>query len=181
MQLLLPSSALLAGPIPWLIVAEMFDSRHIDTAQSIACQVNWGFNFVVGIGFPSIHKHLGAASFIPFGFVLAATFCFVIFTLPETRGASVPEIQAEMARTIGRERKLSSTHAGSLFKPQKSASDAVVESPLFSSEGLSAATEANTKYAPVPSGDGQPSTVNESASQNLETSREQDLSNSVPN
>jgi SP family facilitated glucose transporter-like MFS transporter 3 len=29
------------GPIPWLIVAEMFDSKYVPTAMSISCVVNW--------------------------------------------------------------------------------------------------------------------------------------------
>ncbi|KAJ8605323.1 hypothetical protein CTAYLR_002360 [Chrysophaeum taylorii] len=91
------------GPIPWLIVAEMFDSRHVDTAQSIACQVNWLCNFLVGLAFPSVNAALGSWCFLPFGVVLAATFAFVLHTLPETRGASVREIQIDMAQRLGYE------------------------------------------------------------------------------
>ena len=29
------------GPIPWLIVAEMFDAKYVATAMSMACIVNW--------------------------------------------------------------------------------------------------------------------------------------------
>ncbi|KAH8068757.1 cytochrome-c peroxidase [Aureococcus anophagefferens] len=43
------------GPIPWLIVAEMFDGPALDAAQSAACQVNWACNFLVGLGFPAIN------------------------------------------------------------------------------------------------------------------------------
>ena len=37
------------GPIPWLIVAEMFEGQQLDLAQSVACQVNWLCNFLVGL------------------------------------------------------------------------------------------------------------------------------------
>ena len=47
------------GPIPWLIVAEMFDQKYVATAMSVSCQVNWGCNFLVGIGFPFINAWLG--------------------------------------------------------------------------------------------------------------------------
>ena len=36
------------GPIPWLIVAEMFDAKYVETAMSISCIVNWSCNFVAG-------------------------------------------------------------------------------------------------------------------------------------
>lgn len=42
------------GPIPWLIVAEMFDSKYVATAMSMACIFNWGCNFLVGLLFPFI-------------------------------------------------------------------------------------------------------------------------------
>jgi len=29
------------GPIPWLIVAEMFDGKYISTAMSVSSQLNW--------------------------------------------------------------------------------------------------------------------------------------------
>ncbi|KAJ8604517.1 hypothetical protein CTAYLR_000931 [Chrysophaeum taylorii] len=84
------------GPIPWLIVAEMFELRHVDAAQSIASQVNWLANFVVGLTFPYLVAFLGPWCFLPFGLVLALTLTFVSYSLPETRGASVAEIQAAM-------------------------------------------------------------------------------------
>lgn len=85
------------GPIPWLIVAEMFDGPALDAAQSAACQVNWACNFLVGLGFPAINAALGPACFLPFGAVLAAAFAFVRAALPETRGLTVKDIQAKLA------------------------------------------------------------------------------------
>jgi hypothetical protein len=35
------------GPIPWLIVAEMFDNKYVATAMSVSSQVNWACNFLV--------------------------------------------------------------------------------------------------------------------------------------
>mmetsp|Transcript_14992 Transcript_14992/g.47128 ORF Transcript_14992/g.47128 Transcript_14992/m.47128 type:complete len:704 (-) Transcript_14992:481-2592(-) len=128
------------GPIPWLIVAEMFDSRHVDTAQSIACQVNWLCNFLVGIGFPTINKLFGPWCFLPFGAVLAALFAFVIFALPETRGNSVYDIQAAMARTLGREPKPPPPEPGLSTRTPP-----VVDNPINQ--------RAATNYAPVATDD----------------------------
>jgi MFS transporter, SP family, solute carrier family 2 (facilitated glucose transporter), member 3 len=81
------------GPIPWLIVAEMFDAKYVATAMSMACIVNWGCNFLVGLLFPFVQQALGPWSFGPFGLVLIATFLFTYLLLPETHGKSVAEIQ----------------------------------------------------------------------------------------
>ena len=81
------------GPIPWLIVAEMFEAAYVDTAQSIACQVNWVANFVVGAGFPFMNAALGGWAFVPFMLVLVAVFCFALLYLPETLGRTTEEIK----------------------------------------------------------------------------------------
>ena len=81
------------GPIPWLIVAEMFDSKYVATAMSIACIVNWGCNFLVGLCFPFIQQALGPYCFAPFGIVIIGAFVFTSLYLPETHGRTVEEIQ----------------------------------------------------------------------------------------
>lgn len=85
------------GPIPWLIVAEMFDAKYVATAMSLSCIVNWTCNFLVGILFPFMTAALGNWSFIPFALVLLATFLFTYVYLPETQGRSVAEIQRIVA------------------------------------------------------------------------------------
>jgi SP family facilitated glucose transporter-like MFS transporter 3 len=81
------------GPIPWLIVAEMFDAKYVATAMSLACIVNWACNFLVGLLFPLMQASLGPLSFGPFAVVLVLTFLFSYMYLPETHGKSVEEIQ----------------------------------------------------------------------------------------
>lgn len=80
------------GPIPWLIVAEMFDSKYVATAMSMACIVNWGCNFLVGLIFPFLQASLGPWSFGPFCCVLIITFVFTYWYLPETYGRTVEEL-----------------------------------------------------------------------------------------
>jgi Sugar (and other) transporter len=36
------------GPIPWLIVPEMFAGKHVAIAQGISVQFNWACNFFIG-------------------------------------------------------------------------------------------------------------------------------------
>lgn len=61
--------------------------------MSVACQVNWAANFVVGIGWPYLHQALGPCGFVPFGLLLLATFLFTWQYLPETAGRSIAEVQ----------------------------------------------------------------------------------------
>ena len=66
------------GPIPWLIVAEMFDAKYVATASklpfqlisfnvslvSVASIVNWACNFLVGLLFPFISEALGFSVYL---------------------------------------------------------------------------------------------------------------------
>uniref|UniRef100_A0A7S1BWB8 Hexose transporter 1 n=1 Tax=Corethron hystrix TaxID=216773 RepID=A0A7S1BWB8_9STRA len=86
------------GPIPWLIVAEMFDAKYVATAMSLSSQVNWTCNFIVGLVFPYLDEYLHAYSFAPFGIVLLMTFLFAAFKLPETQGTTPQELQKQITR-----------------------------------------------------------------------------------
>lgn len=86
------------GPIPWLIVAEMFDAKYVAVAMSACSQLNWACNFIVGLGFPYMNKYLGPYSFLPFAGVLAATFMFSLTVLPETQGTTPEELATELVR-----------------------------------------------------------------------------------
>jgi SP family facilitated glucose transporter-like MFS transporter 3 len=84
------------GPIPWLIVAEMFDAKYVATAMSASCQVNWVCNFIVGLVFPYLAKYLGPYSFAPFAVVLLFAFIYALVWLPETQGTTPEELQAQL-------------------------------------------------------------------------------------
>lgn len=42
------------GSIPWFLVSELFNQSARPIATSLAVTVNWGANFLVGLGFPLI-------------------------------------------------------------------------------------------------------------------------------
>jgi SP family facilitated glucose transporter-like MFS transporter 3 len=90
------------GPVPWLIVAEMFDGKYIAVAMSAASQLNWACNFIIGLVFPYMNEYLGAYSFAPFATVLFFVFLFALFILPETQGTTPDELIAEMTRRNSR-------------------------------------------------------------------------------
>mmetsp|Transcript_39112 Transcript_39112/g.84338 ORF Transcript_39112/g.84338 Transcript_39112/m.84338 type:complete len:695 (+) Transcript_39112:137-2221(+) len=84
------------GPIPFLIVAEMFDGKYVAAAMSISGLVNGICNFFVGLFFPGMNEALGAYSFAPFGIVLLLTFLYAWLVLPETAGTTPEELQAKL-------------------------------------------------------------------------------------
>ena len=86
------------GPIPWLIVAEMFEAKYVAVAMSVSSQTNWACNFIIGLIFPYMNKYLQAYSFVPFAIVLLMTFIFSATVLPETQGTTPAELAAEMTR-----------------------------------------------------------------------------------
>lgn len=86
------------GPIPWLIVAEMFDAKYVATAMSASSQLNWFFNFVVGLVFPYMNSYLKEYSFVPFAFILFLAFIFTLIWLPETQGTTPEELQAQLIK-----------------------------------------------------------------------------------
>ena len=88
------------GPVPWLIVAEMFEAKYVATAMSVSCQVNWICNFIVSLAFPYLQESLGAYSFIPFAIILLMTIIFVVIFLPETKGTTPEELRDEIVKSI---------------------------------------------------------------------------------
>ena len=84
------------GPIPFLIVPEMFGARYVSTAMSISLLSNWVSNFAVGLAFPFMNESLGPYCFVPFAVALLSSFVYVWIWLPETRGKTHREIEEEV-------------------------------------------------------------------------------------
>lgn len=92
--------------------------------MSVACQINWASNFVVGIGWPYMNRAMGPYSFVTFGVLLLATFVFAWGFLPETAGRTVAEVQkaADEGRVgvwSGRDRSVVAGEVGGLGRDGK--------------------------------------------------------------
>ena len=114
------------GPIPWLIVAEMFDAKYVSTAMSLSSQVNWTCNFIVGIGFPYLDMYLGVYSFVPFATVLAIVFFYSLVWLPETYGTTPEELQAKLVKNMIR--SSSSASVFNVDNPESAGNNETMES-----------------------------------------------------
>lgn len=82
------------GPIPWLMMSELFPLRAKGIACSVSTAVNWLSAFILTKFFVNI-----TAVIYPFGgYWLCTGFCalsvpFVIFMVPETKGKTLEEIE----------------------------------------------------------------------------------------
>lgn len=85
------------GPMPFLIVSELFEIADRGAVSSVALAINWGAAFTMSLLFVPMMQLLGGAVFLPFALVLAVVICFVQNVLPETLGRSVKEVHAEIA------------------------------------------------------------------------------------
>jgi len=84
------------GPIPFLILSEIFPTNVVATAASLAMPVNWLCNYLVGQFFPLMSDGLGSYAFLPFTGVLCAAFVFTFVYIPETKGKTLEHITNEM-------------------------------------------------------------------------------------
>lgn len=85
------------GPIPFLIISEIFDARAVGSAASVGLVVNWISNFVIATAFLPLSELIGtAAVFALFGLVQLAATLYAMKILPETKGKSAEEVQREL-------------------------------------------------------------------------------------
>nr|XP_018902336.1 PREDICTED: facilitated trehalose transporter Tret1-2 homolog isoform X1 [Bemisia tabaci] len=86
------------GPIPWMLVGEIFSSQIKGTASSIACLFNWACVFMVTKFFSVIAEMFGSYStFWFFTAMLVTAIAFTFFVVPETKGKSFEQIQSELS------------------------------------------------------------------------------------
>ena len=80
------------GPIPFLILAEIFPTSAASKAASIAIPLNWASNYLVAQVFPIMNDALTDYVFLPFAAVLFIGTLVTLKFVPETKGKSLEEI-----------------------------------------------------------------------------------------
>ncbi|XP_073441465.1 solute carrier family 2, facilitated glucose transporter member 5-like isoform X2 [Dendrobates tinctorius] len=96
------------SPIPYVVTTEMFRQASRPAAFMVAGSVHWLSNFTVGLIFEFLRKGLGSYCFILFAAICLATFLFIFFVVPETKGKTFLEISQLMAKKNGLDEKTDS-------------------------------------------------------------------------
>jgi MFS family permease len=82
------------GPIPWVVISEIFPTSIRGRAASLATSVLWTGTLLVTFTFLSMIRALGVSgTFTVYCILSAFSFVFVLRVVPETRGKSLEEIQ----------------------------------------------------------------------------------------
>lgn len=86
--------AISLGPIPWLLLSEIFPLGIRGRAMGIAFFVNWIVNYLVSLTFLTLAQILGTGgTFWLYAIVCILGLCFVYIKIPETKGKSFIQIQ----------------------------------------------------------------------------------------
>ena len=87
------------GPVMWVLFSELFPNRIRGIAISFVGLINSAVSFAVQQIFPVELAALGAATtFAVFGVIAAFGLVFVLFVVPETKGKSLEELEAQLVR-----------------------------------------------------------------------------------
>jgi MFS family permease len=83
------------APLTWVIVGEIFPLAIRGRASGMASSFNWIGSFLVGLLFPIMTASISqAAVFAIFGCICLLGVAFIRTCVPETRGATLEEIEA---------------------------------------------------------------------------------------
>lgn len=86
------------GPIPWMMVGELFAPDVKGVAASMAGAFNWILAFIVTKTFVNIQSAIGKGeTFFLFSGLSVIGILFVFFAVPETKGKSLSEIQTMLS------------------------------------------------------------------------------------
>ncbi|ORW08706.1 hypothetical protein AWC15_01045 [Mycobacterium lacus] len=91
-----------AGPIGWLLVAEVLPPQIRSHGSAAAIAVNWLANLVVVLLFPILvgtpgEPHRAAIGFLIFAGISIGFLVFVRVWVPETKGLTLEQVQAKLA------------------------------------------------------------------------------------
>ncbi|MFZ0633484.1 MAG: sugar porter family MFS transporter [Acidobacteriaceae bacterium] len=84
------------GSVIWVYISEVFPTRVRSKGQSLGSSSHWVMNAVISGLFPWVAKHSAAAPFMFFSAMMALQFVVVLLVYPETKGASLEQLQQRM-------------------------------------------------------------------------------------
>ena len=85
------------GPLPYVLMSELFPATVRPLGMAIAAATAWGVNAIVSISFLPMATALGVGgAFFVFAGVCAVAFVFVLRLVPETKGRTLEEIERSL-------------------------------------------------------------------------------------
>jgi sugar porter (SP) family MFS transporter len=113
------------GPVVWVMLPEVLPLSVRGTALGVAVFMNWFANFLVSQSFPIMLDAWGAGPvFLGYAVIGVLAFLFVKALVPETKGRSLEQIEADLQRETGA-REPAVAGAGSSSRFERGASDRV--------------------------------------------------------
>ncbi len=89
--------AMTLAPITWVVLSEIFPNRVRGIFMAIATTALWVACFILTYTFPILNKLLNAGgTFCLYSFICLVGFLFIRKNLPETKGKSLEEIEAQL-------------------------------------------------------------------------------------
>ena len=86
------------GPLPYVLMSELFPLALRGPGMGIASAAAWGTNVVVSLTFPVLVETFGIALVFGFyGAISIVALLFILALVPETRGRSLELIEANLA------------------------------------------------------------------------------------
>ncbi len=93
------SFAISIGPVMWVLFSELFPNRVRAVAISFVGFINSGVSFLVQLVFPWELANFGnSVTFLIFCVFGAIGLIFILFTLPETKGKTLEELEVVLAK-----------------------------------------------------------------------------------
>jgi sugar porter (SP) family MFS transporter len=91
--------AMAMGPLPWVIISEIFPGNIRGRAVSVGVGSVWVACALVALTFPGLMAKIGLGNtFFVYAGLSLASFFFVLFLLPETKGRTLEEISASWSK-----------------------------------------------------------------------------------
>jgi sugar porter (SP) family MFS transporter len=91
--------AISLGPVMWVLFSELFPNRIRGVAISFVGLINSGVSFIVQLVFPWELENFGpSTTFLVYGLFAIAGLILVMRILPETKGRSLEELEAELVK-----------------------------------------------------------------------------------
>ena len=89
--------AMSLAPATWVVISEIFPNRIRSGAMSITVTALWTACFLLTYTFPVLNARLGpAGTFMTYAVICMAGLVFLFFRLPETRGKTLEQIEANL-------------------------------------------------------------------------------------